>query len=100
MAKTFTAKDIRKAEQDDRWGGFGYLGERKLLKAADRKRADALLLEAATIGGWSDEEFFQFVNSRPGRHYADHATYGDDATLIKYYLSRANIDALMAEVNR
>lgn len=100
MAKTFTAKDLRQAEADDRWGGFGYLGERKPLKAADRKRADALLLEAATIGGWTDEEFFQFCNSRPGRHYADEATYRDESTLIKHYLSRAHIDALMVEVNR
>lgn len=94
----YTTKDLDEMTRDDRWGGWGYLGERERMDPEFRARVDGILLEAAAIGDWTHEELFQFVNSRPGRHFADEATYVETSLLVKRYLARKHIDALMASL--
>jgi len=64
---------------DDRWLGFGYLGER--LNAADRPeliaQADEFVIEQASSRGWSDEDLFTWANSKNGRWFGDYVFGGD-----------------------
>lgn len=58
--------------EDPRWGGWGYLGERSRWMDEDPAlvaTVDEALLDH--MADWSDEERFQWANSRPGRHTAD-----------------------------
>lgn len=66
---------------DDRWGGWGYLGERERgsLTAEHVARADAGLLEAAAGLKLDAEQLFHFANSKMGRFYADETSSARDA---------------------
>lgn len=66
-----TVADLEALELDERWLGWGYLGGRSHLEPADRARADAVVLAYANEHGWDVERLFQWVNSKPGRWFAD-----------------------------
>lgn len=78
---TLTAADIAKAQQDDNWEGFGYLGTRRnALDGSDPEspaqpelveQVDAMLLAHVNALGWDYDRFFDFVNSRNGRYFGD-----------------------------
>lgn len=72
----------------ERWGGFGYLGERLSLPPTDRRRADAAVLRVANRAGWSRERFLSFLDSRAGRHFADQATFGESTVKLADLLER------------
>lgn len=56
--------------EDERWLGWGYLGERGRCEDAELvETVDAIVLEQTA--GWTDEERFQWANSKNGRWVAD-----------------------------
>lgn len=79
-AATLTATDLEAGYHDERWLGWGYLGERsRALDAGQHTQvvaADGALLTAATERGWDYEALFAFANSRPGRWFGDVAFGG------------------------
>jgi hypothetical protein len=60
----------------ERSGGFGYLGQRNREGIDKVFIADEVLLEVANKQGWTEEELFEFCDSRYGRYYADFAFDG------------------------
>ena len=81
-----TVQDIEAGYANDEWLGFGYLGERRnAIEAvqsgewefANVTVADTLALQVANEKRWSPERFFQWLNSKDGRWYAD-MTLGSD----------------------
>ncbi len=83
--KTVSFEDMT---TDERWLGWGYLGERKRfldetdpdtlagsMTPADRvayiAKLDAQVLTYAAGQRWSAEKLFRWANSRTGRHFAD-----------------------------
>ena len=82
-----TIADITKATNDERWLGFGYLGERshKLNSTDPEVPADPTLVEAtdqrvidhANAEGWTYEDLFAWANSRSGRYFGD-AMFGSN----------------------
>jgi hypothetical protein len=60
---------------DDRWLGFGYLGERRNQlqagRAAEVAAADVKAMAAANEAGLTGEELFDGANSKNGRWYGD-----------------------------
>lgn len=90
-AGKLTVADLDRMETDDRWLGFGYLGERRNFRqaidsgevgfpdtaAAELARMDADVLEEARIEGLSYDELFAWANSKDGRWFAD--CYGTPA---------------------
>lgn len=66
-----TVANIEAGYDDERYLGWGYLHGRQDLTAAERARADALVLDYANTHGWNYERLFAWCNSRPGRHFAD-----------------------------
>jgi hypothetical protein len=72
------ASDLERATRDDRWLGFGYLGERRNTLARQTPDA-ALLVEAvdqrvadwANSHGWTYDDLFSWANSRTGRYFGD-----------------------------
>lgn len=68
---TVTSFTIDRCAGDERWLGFGYLGERQHATDEQRQHADALLCEIANDHGWGYETLFAFVNSKRGRWYGD-----------------------------
>lgn len=73
---------------DDRWLGFGYLGSRgHMLNSTDPEAPAEPVLVAATDQRvltyaaehkWSEEDLFQWANSKNGRHFADVMFGGDE----------------------
>lgn len=70
---TLTKQTIDKMTLRDDWGGWGYLGERERSKqnAEMVNRADTMLLNHAVMRGLTEEELFQWANSKDGRWYGD-----------------------------
>jgi len=72
-------------QRPERWGGYGYLGSRwtslqdevgrtKGPQTAEGEivaRVDAAVVGFAAAEGWSDEELFQWADSKDGRWFAD-----------------------------
>lgn len=68
-------------ESDERWLGFGYLGERRhALDDSDPEsparpelvqQADDLVLKVTASMGWTHEDLFHWANSKPGRWLGD-----------------------------
>ena len=58
----------------DDWLGFGYIGGRRHLTAAERARADSIALAYAIEHGWSEGDLFLWGNSKLGRWFSDYAT--------------------------
>jgi hypothetical protein len=81
-----TANDITRASLDERWLGFGYLGERhnriRLAEqeltgsAADAElllvaAADQRVVDLANAAGLDYDGLFSWLNSKPGRWFGD-----------------------------
>lgn len=66
-----TVDDIGRGYDDERWLGWGYLGGRGQLGAAELTRADRVVVDFANAHGWDYDRLFEWMNSRPGRHFAD-----------------------------
>lgn len=61
-----TPQTIEAMTERAEFGGFGYLGH------SDRaSRTDVALAEVVTDLGWTLDEVFEWVNSRPARHFMD-----------------------------
>lgn len=85
-ANTLTIGHIQKGYDDERWLGWGYLGGRteymgeqglKTLAEADRT-----VLAYANDHGWTYDQLFAWMNSRPGRHFADDPTHPQAHTCL------------------
>ena len=66
--------DLDLGLQDDRYLGFGYLGERRtffgnygMSVAPQIEAADAFILECANREGWTVDDLFAWANSKDGR---------------------------------
>jgi hypothetical protein len=79
-----TGADIERGYADPRWQGWGYLLERQRADEggwfaargglpAAIERADTVVLGVANQRHWNYDQLFAWLNSRPGRHYADMA---------------------------
>lgn len=72
---TFTSEIFDQMMTDDRWLGFGYLGERRSQLATGRidsvAEADALILTRARERGLTYEQIFTWANSKNGRWFGD-----------------------------
>lgn len=76
-----TTADLDRMANDDRWLGFGYLGERRnLLTSTDPEApanptlveaTDQRVIDAANGWGWTYDELFAWANSKNGRWFAD-----------------------------
>jgi len=84
---TLTVHDIESGYSNDAWQGFGYLGERRNAAEAVQSgeweyanvtAADTLALRIANDNGWTPARFFQWLNSKDGRWYADMTIGSDD----------------------
>lgn len=74
---------IQRLLTDDRWLGFGYLGERRsALDDSDPEcparpqavaDADAWILARANRDGWTYDELFEWANSKYGRWFGEQA---------------------------
>lgn len=86
LAAVLTTTDLDRMESDDRWLGFGYLGERRNAREyaateltgymADHHlewvaRMDADVLEEANLEGLSYDDLLFWANSKFGRWFAD-----------------------------
>jgi hypothetical protein len=94
---TLTISDVDKGEEDARWGGWGYLGERRRHancgEGCDsdgrtcwmmRELGDELLLEFANKENWTyDDLFVNFLDAVVGRHYGDLIFGGYDEEAIR-----------------
>ena len=78
---TIKSTDIEAAYKDERWLGWGYLGERRRFIEDNgpdaAKRADAAVIAGAMARGWGYDRLFDFLNSKPGRWFGDMA-FGSD----------------------
>lgn len=90
---TLTVADIEAGYENPGWLGFGYLGDRQRAKAAlasgdwtvdNIEEADAMALRIANEKGWTAERFFEWLNSRDARWFADIMLGGE--------LSLANVE--------
>lgn len=75
-----TVKNIEDAYFHNDWHGFGYLGERRnAIQALESgewtidniSEADEMALKIANGKGWTPARFFDWLNSKDGRWYAD-----------------------------
>ncbi len=60
---TYTKKTLEEFEGREEWMGFGYLGG----FGWRSQETDEILIAAANEAGITEEQFFQFCNSKPGR---------------------------------
>ena len=110
--KKLTQEDLRKMTQDERWGGFGYIGEKQgilnsltemhftkenqesLIKETIHymNQVDNTILEYANENNWTYEKLFSWVNSKSGRHFANEMFMPqDDLTYTDRWIRARNI---------
>lgn len=97
-APHLTTADLERMTRDDRWLGFGYLGERaNRLADTDPEapaqpelvaRMDLDVLEEANAEGLTYDELFEWANSKLGRWFAD--SYGTRHA-VNYLPTRARV---------
>lgn len=77
--------------RDERWLGWGYLGERRRSGATPERIAevDAAVLDYANAADWDYEDLFRWANGRLGRWFGDMA-----------FGSRASVADVVAEALR
>lgn len=84
-----TIEDIKAGYDNPEYLGWGYLGEREMaavtsdISIATIDAADRLALTLANEIGMTGEQFFTWLNSRPGRHYGDAALHGNTERQIR-----------------
>jgi hypothetical protein len=81
-----TTADLERMTRDDRWLGFGYLGERRNLRTyaieetngrrqlelmTQATRMDRDVIEEANAEGLTYDDLFTWANSKAGRWFAD-----------------------------
>lgn len=97
MAKrtNLTVADIEAGYEHDGWLGFGYLGERRNAAEAVRSgeweyanvtAADTLALKIANEKGWTAKRFFDWLNSKDGRFFADMTLGSDEFERAEQYV--------------
>lgn len=78
--QSLTVQDIEAGYAHDGWQCFGYLGERRSAQAALQSgewtidniaEADEMAVKIANQKRWSPARFFDWLNSKDGRWYAD-----------------------------
>ncbi len=93
--------------RDDRWLGFGYLGERRNeLESTDEEAlarpdlvaaVDALVLAYATEQGWTADDLFTWANSKLGRWFAD-SMFGTTGSTLEARFAQAQRAGLLKVV--
>ena len=81
-----TTGDLDRMERDERWLGFGYIGERARARREGRDitAADTRAVECANEVGMDYDAFFEWANSKDGRWYAD-CMFGSDGQHAELY---------------
>ena len=96
-ARALTVADIEAGYEHAEYGGWGYLGEREHAFTDDSvspqtgEAADRVALRLANEQGMTADQFFAWLNSRPGRHYGDLALHGETATQVEARARRWNL---------
>ena len=87
MARKLTTDDLDRMTGDDRWLGFGYLGERRnhLAEGRDVSAADHRALNEANAKALTYNELFEWANSKNGRWYGD-CMFGANGQHAEQYL--------------
>ena len=82
-----TTADFDKMATKDEWLGFGYLGERKNQRemGRDTTEADEKAIAEANRLGLTDEELFDWANSKNGRWYGD-CMFGSNGQHAEIYM--------------
>ena len=90
-----TTENLEAMYDDDRWLGFGYLGERRnALDSTDPESpaqpevvaiADAEAFGVANNLGFTHDQLFEWTNSRTGRYYGD-CMFGNGGSHMGRYL--------------
>lgn len=101
-----TYTDFNEMMKDERWLGFGYLGERAhALDGTDPgspaqpelvARIDELILDATR--DWTYDELFRWANSKDGRHFGD-ATFGASFITAEQRFTQAQRWGLLTKRN-
>lgn len=70
-----TVNHIRCAYDREEWLGFGYLGERRsaLGEEIDVSLGDYVVIGHANENGWSEDDLFEWLNSKLGRWFGEQA---------------------------
>jgi len=93
----FTRKTLDKFCEREEWGGYGFLGTVEELPKKFRAKAENAVCRAATELGLSEDMFFEWCNSRPGRHWADWAC--EDRTPEALQKSaKENMEYMLSEI--
>lgn len=66
-----TTADIDRMTNDDRWLGWGYLGERERNSGPAQHATDQRVIEFANHRGLTYDELFAWANSKDGRWFGD-----------------------------
>lgn len=84
-----TTETLNKMMQNDDWAGFGYVGERRnhLDNTELVARADGMLLDHAESRQMTEEQLFQWANSKHGRWYGD-CWFGANGQHAEKYLPK------------
>lgn len=82
-----TTADFDRMTTDERWGGYGYLGERGIQQreGRDTTEADARALAAANAEGMTYEALLEWADSKLGRWYGD-CMFGSHGQHAELYL--------------
>lgn len=87
--KNLTTANLDQMTTREDWLGFGYLGERNNQvdpqSANLVNAADAMLLDHANSLGLTEEELFDWANSKNGRWYGD-CWFGCNGRFAEKYL--------------
>jgi len=78
--------------KDERWLGFGYLGERRHQNHQPQTEADLLALETAIGRGLTYGQMFTWANSKYGRWYGD-CMFGCNGQHANEYLPTKHLPA-------
>jgi len=86
---SITTADLDRMMSDDRWGGVGYLGERRsqLEGGSTTATADVLVVATANRRGLTYDEVFEWANSKDGRWFGD-CMFGAGGSHAEKYLPR------------
>lgn len=81
MARKLTIADIVDGYDHDDWAGYGYLGARRddLTDIEATRAMDERAVAEANARGWTPEQFFNWLDSKNGRWFAESFFHSPDS---------------------
>lgn len=93
----YTRKTIEQFREREEWGGFGFLGTIEHASKKKRSKAENAVCRAAMELELSEDKFFEWCNSRPGRHYADFAHEENDPKVLQKR-AKSDMEYMLREI--